>query len=85
MNLDQYGRRLAAAHREFAAVRRDLPMRGMELAELLYGADGLLTLREAAKRLDLSPTYLSQVKRGTLCVSPTAFGTMLTLFKEVSK
>jgi hypothetical protein len=84
MNLEQYGKRLDAANHEWAKVRGQLPVMGQCLAERLYGDYGPLTLRDAAKRLGLGPTYLSQVKRGLCCVSPAAFAKMLRLYREVS-
>ena len=78
-----YARALAEASRRYKEELALIGEMGKALADQIYGPFGFVSLREAARRSGLSPTYLSMVRSGEKRISVEAYGKLARLlFKQ---
>ena len=82
MTPQQYRARLREARDAYNAALSEIGQRGVELATRIFGDGGRMSLREAARRTGLSPTYLSRVRSGDSRISPDAFEKLAALLPE---
>ena len=79
---DEFANRVAAYIDEGVAIRAGLAVNG---PRYLSVAMNNLSLREIARRIDRSPTYLSMVLNRKTVISPDAFVDLCELFTKTER